>query len=68
MANQMIRDFAKERGLKLWQVADACGIADSTFCRQLRHELPKDEQERIIERARAFAAEREGTYAADEDD
>ena len=45
--NQDIKDLAKEKNVKLWQVADKLGIADTTFCRKLRHELSHDEKERI---------------------
>lgn len=54
MTNKIIRDFAKENSVRLWQIADACGMADGTFSRKLRHELPEDEQRRIIEQAKAL--------------
>ena len=46
MQNQDIRRAAAGAGVKLWQVAEALGIADTTFCRKLRHELPQEEKER----------------------
>ena len=46
--NQRVREAANESGVKLWQVADALGITDSTFSRKLRHELTQAEQERIL--------------------
>lgn len=49
MKNQRIREAAKSAGVKLWQIADAVGINDSNFSRKLRHELPEDEQRRILE-------------------
>lgn len=48
MMNQDIRMAATRAGVRLWQVADALGIADSTFCRKLRKELPEEEKERIF--------------------
>lgn len=48
MANKKIRDKMKERRLYHWQVADALGIHEATFCKHLRHELPDAEQERIL--------------------
>lgn len=57
MANAIIREEAKERGVKLWQVADAMGIADFTLSRKLRKELPEDEQEKILEVIEKIAAE-----------
>ena len=39
MANEKLRDYAKEHYVKMWQIADAVGIAESTLCRRLRHQL-----------------------------
>ena len=49
MHNQEIRAAAKIAGIKLWKIADALEMTDSTFSRKLRHELPDDEKARIIE-------------------
>ena len=46
--NQKIRQYAQERKVKLWQVAEKLGIHDSKFSRQLRHELSTRETDRII--------------------
>lgn len=58
--NNAIRQAAKESGVKLWQVAERYGLTDSNFSRKLRHELPEEEQRRIIGTIRDIAAEREG--------
>ena len=34
--------------MKLWQIAEALGIADCTFSRKLRKELPREEKEKIF--------------------
>ena len=47
-ANQTIRESARSNGIKLWQVAYAYGVNDGNFSRKLRHELPEDEQQKII--------------------
>lgn len=47
MHNQDIRYEILASGLKLWQIAEALGITDSTFSRKLRKELPETEKERI---------------------
>ena len=47
MANQEIRETAKAASVKLWQIADALGIADSNFSRKLRYELTEDEKQHI---------------------
>ena len=48
MANQEIRQAAKSAGVKLWQVADALGMVDSTFSRKLRHEFSKKEKTQAL--------------------
>lgn len=48
MTNESIRRAAADAGLKLWQVAEAYGVNDGNFSRKLRHELPEDEQQKII--------------------
>lgn len=59
MANQDVRVAAKAAGVKLWQIAEELGIADSAFSRKLRHELPEETRRQvlaIIERLRKEAA------------
>lgn len=46
--NQEIKNMAKQNGVRMWMIADALGIADTTFCRKLRRELPAEEKERIF--------------------
>ena len=53
MANEAIREKAKESGVRLWEVAEKIGVADSTFCRQMRRELkheltPRRKERRIM--------------------
>lgn len=48
MKNQEIRRAAAGAGVKLWQVAEALGIADCSLSRKLRRELPPEEKERIF--------------------
>lgn len=47
MNNQDIREEVTKSGLRLWQVAERYGCNDGNFSRKLRHELPKEEKERI---------------------
>ena len=49
MANTDIRCAAKASGVKLWQIAEAVGLADSNFSKKLRRELPDCEKNRIYE-------------------
>lgn len=48
MCNQDIRNAAKSSGVKLWQVADAIGICDTSFSKKLRKEIPQEEKSRIL--------------------
>ena len=48
MCNRDIRNMAGGCGVKLWQIADALGIADCSFSRKLRKELPDDEKREIF--------------------
>ena len=48
MNNIGIREAIKESGFKHWQIADMIGIADTTFCRMLRRELPEDKKQEIL--------------------
>lgn len=57
MKNQEVRDMAKASGVRLWQVADALGIADTTFCRKLRKELSQEETEKIFSVIQELARE-----------
>lgn len=47
-ANNDIKTTAKNKGVMLWQIAEALGIADATFSRKLRHELPAEEKQKIF--------------------
>lgn len=46
-ANNDIRLKASGSGVALWQIADKLGIADATFSRKLRHELPEETKAQI---------------------
>lgn len=49
MYNKDIREYAAERGIRLWQIAEALGINDGNFSRKLRRELPQAEKEKILD-------------------
>ena len=48
MCNLDIRLTVAGAGIKLWQIANELGIADSQFSRKLRRELPAEEKEKIF--------------------
>lgn len=58
--NEHIKRYAKDRGVKLWEVAYRYGITDATFSRKLRRELPTQEREKIMEIIDELAKEKEG--------
>lgn len=49
MCNHDIKKAASAANVKLWQIADELGIADCTFSRKLRYELPADEKQKIFD-------------------
>lgn len=60
MNNREIRALAAERRVKMWQIADAIGIADTTFSKWMRRELPEDKKRQALEAIEAIAAKRGG--------
>ena len=46
--NNEIREKAKERGVKLWEIAEVLKINDGNFSRKLRKELPPTEKQAIL--------------------
>lgn len=48
-ANMEIREKARIRGVRLWQIADALGMQESQFSKKLRKELAEDEQSKILD-------------------
>lgn len=56
-ANVEIREAAKRSGVKLWQVAEEIGMSDAAFSRKLRHELPKEDRERVLSAITRLGAE-----------
>ena len=47
MRNEDIRRAAAGTGVKLWQVAEAMGMADSSLSRKLRRELEPEDKARV---------------------
>lgn len=45
--NEIIRQYAKEQGVCLWQIADKLGMTDGNFSRKLRHEFSAEQQDQI---------------------
>lgn len=47
MRNKDIRDYARIKDVRLWQIAEKLNMQDSNFSRLLRHELTEDKKEEI---------------------
>ena len=47
-ANVDIRNTAKEKGVKLWEIAEKLEINDGNLSRKLRRELPTTEKAKIM--------------------
>lgn len=45
--NLDIREYARNKGISFWRIAEKYGMADSNFSRMLRHELPEDKKAQI---------------------
>ncbi|MCH5299008.1 MAG: hypothetical protein J1E96_04510 [Ruminococcus sp.] len=48
MANKDIRQQAKNKGVYLWEVADALKVSEPTMTRKMRKELPESEKAEIF--------------------
>lgn len=48
MPNREIKIAALDAGVKLWRVAEALGIADTSLSRKMRRELPTEEKKKIL--------------------
>ena len=62
--NADVRDHAKKRGVKLWELATKMGISEPTMTRKLRAELSDADKVSIIARIDAIAADKAKEKAA----
>jgi hypothetical protein len=46
--NQDIKNYAKAKGVRLWQIAEVLHINDGNFSRKLRKELSETQKEEIV--------------------
>lgn len=58
MTNMGVKSAAKAAGVRLWELADQLGIADTTLSKKLRYELPAAEQEKMVAAIKQIAATR----------
>lgn len=57
--NLEIRQKAKEKGVLLWEVADALKISEATMTRKLRKELPPEEKSQLLNIIEKLAKEKD---------
>lgn len=56
---EYFRQYAKDRKVRLWQIADALGISEPTMTRMLRHEISKEQLDRLCGIVDRIASEKE---------
>lgn len=54
-----IRNYAKEKEICLWQIADALGISDMDFSKMMRYEIAEQKKTEIREIINRLATEEE---------
>lgn len=64
MSNQLLRDYAKISGVKLWEVAERLNLQDTNLSKMLRHQLSDDKQNELIAIIDQIAREKEGGGSA----
>lgn len=58
--NEQIKNHAKAKGIKLWEVAYRYGVSDGNFSRKLRRELSTIEKQQLIDIINELAQEKGG--------
>lgn len=48
MKNRDVKEYAKSKGVRLWQIAEVLNINDGNFSRRLRKELPEAQKQEIM--------------------
>lgn len=56
-ANRTIREVAKKKGVKLWQIAAHLGISEPTITRWMRSALSPEREKRILTAIEEIAGE-----------
>jgi len=64
LANTDVRETAKKRGVRLWEIAEFLNVSDPTMTRKLRRELPADEKQKILSIIDEIAAAKQKMNAA----
>ena len=48
MKNTEVREYARNNGVRLWQIAERMGLCDGNFSRKLRKEFSAEEKALVI--------------------
>ena len=64
LANTDVRETAKKRGVRLWEIAEFLNVSDPTMTHKLRRELPADEKQRILAIIDEIAAAKQNKQTA----
>ena len=59
MANKIVRDELKSRGVRHWELAHELGVSEQTLVRWLRFELDEDRQLDMLEKIEEIVKEKE---------
>ena len=59
MANDEIKAYAKQAGVRLWEVAERLNITDVSLSKKLRYELDPEYKSRIIKLVDMIAKEKQ---------
>ena len=59
MANKIIRDELKARGVRHWELAAALGVSEQTLVRWLRFELDEERQLEMLMKIEEIAKRKE---------
>ncbi len=58
MKNKELREYAKKKKVKLWEIGEKLGKDDCNFSRYLRHERTREELDKLMKIVDEIAAER----------
>ena len=62
MANKIIREELKARGVRHWELAAELGISEQTIVRRLRFELDEDRQLEMLMKIEEIAKRKERSF------
>ena len=62
MANKIIREELKARGVRHWELAAALGISEQTMVRRLSFELDEDRQLEMLMKIEEIAIRKERSF------